>query len=106
MSVAGLRYGPRTRTIGTPLETRSASHLYSGDPASFRVCEDAIRSKRKTEASGSAAESADNAASSDHPADDEPLTQPADEEEEEETRDDDSASAADKARFPPSRGKA
>ena len=101
MSVAGLRYGPRTRTIGTPLETRSASHLYSVDPASFRVCEDAIRSKRK-----SAAESADNAASSDHPADDEPLTQPADEEEEEETRDDDSASAADKARFSPSRGKA
>ena len=82
MSVAGLRYQPRTGTTGTPLETRSGSYIYSGDAASFHHWEfrtlmrlkfhgDAIRSKRKTEASKSAAESADDVESSDHLADDE-----------------------------------
>ena len=62
MSVAGLRF---TRTAGqtsTPLETRSGSYIYNGDPAYFhdwefrtlmrlKLYEDAIKAKAQKKAS-------------------------------------------------------
>ena len=95
MSVAGLRYQPRTGTSGTPQETRGGSYIYNGDPASFhdwefrtlmrlKLYEDAIRSRKKTDSVKSDATGTDEATSSDQPAEDEePHTEPGDEADEE-----------------------
>ena len=74
MSAAGLRYQPRTGATCTPLETRSGSHIYDGDPASFhdwefrtlmrlKLYEDAVRVKSRPNGapSGTAADSAGEA---------------------------------------------
>ena len=104
MSVAGLRYQPRTGTSGTPRETRPGSYIYNGDPASFhdwefrtlmrrKLYEDAIRSRKKTDAAKSDATGTDDATSSDQPAEDEePHTEPGDEAEDEEPADDEDGS--------------
>ena len=57
MSVAGLRYA-RSSYSGTPLETRSGSYIYAGEPSTFhdwefrtsmrlKLYEDAIRAKTR-----------------------------------------------------------
>ena len=74
MSVAGLRYQPRTGTTGAPQETRSGSYIHNGDPASFhdwefrtlmrlKLYEDAIRSRKKTDSVKSDAAGTDEATS-------------------------------------------
>ena len=59
MSVAGLRFNRTHGASSTPLETRSGSYIYSGDPQSFhdwefrtlmhlKLYEDAVRAKSKS----------------------------------------------------------